>query len=69
MIAAPSPERWQSAIEQALPFDAFLEKHATPDQRERWNALRGKVSLTMEQTELLGSFTRRMPVVVLAGAW
>ena len=69
MIAAPSPELWQSAFEQALPFDAFLEKHATPDQRERWNAFRGKVSLTMEQTELLGSFTRRMPVVVLAGAW
>ncbi len=68
-IAAPTPELWQSAFEQALPYEAFLEAHATPDQRERWNAFRGKVVLTDEQKELLGSFTRRMPVVVLAGAW
>ena len=67
--AAPTPALWQSAFEQALPYDAFLEAHATPDQRERWNGFRAKVVLTDEQKELLGSFTRRMPVVVLAGAW
>lgn len=68
-VAAPTPELWQAAFEQALPYDAFLEQHATPDQRTRWNAFREKVSLTDAQRELLGSFTRRMPVVVLAGAW
>jgi thiol-disulfide isomerase/thioredoxin len=68
-VAAPTPELWQAVFEQALPYDAFLKEHATPDQRERWNAFRGKVVLTQTQKTLLGSFTRRMPVVVLAGAW
>ncbi len=69
LVAAPTPELWQAAFEQALPYDSFLENHATPDQRQRWNAFRERVVLTAEQEELLGTFTRRMPVVVLAGAW
>ena len=65
----PTPEAWEAAFATALPYADFLAKHATPDQRERWAALHGKVSLTPGQRQLLGGFVRRMPVLVLAGAW
>ena len=67
--APPTPAAWQAAFEAALPYRAFLERHANPDQRSRWDAFYGRVSLTPAQTSLLGGFTRKMPVLVLAGAW
>jgi thiol-disulfide isomerase/thioredoxin len=65
----PSPEAWAAAFAVALPYRAFLDRHATPDQRERWNAFHAHVALTADQRALLGGFTRRMPVLVLSGAW
>ena len=67
--APPTPEAWAAAFAAALPYDRFLDRHATPEQRERWNAFRARVSLTDGQRALLGGFVRRMPVLVLAGAW
>lgn len=67
--APPTPEAWAAAFAVALPYDRFLDRHATPEQRERWNAFRTRVSLTDGQRALLGGFVRRMPVLVLAGAW
>jgi thiol-disulfide isomerase/thioredoxin len=46
-----------------------LTRHGTPDQRSRWDAFHGRVSLTPVQTKVLSNFVRRMPVLVLAGAW
>jgi hypothetical protein len=60
---------WQAIFAEALPYSAFLDRHATPQQRVRWDAMHARVQLTAEQTELLGSFTRAMPVLVLNGAW
>lgn len=65
----PTPEAWQAAFEAALPYRQFLDRHANPDQRGRWDAFHQRVSLTADQKKLLGGFTRRMPVLVLAGAW
>lgn len=65
----PTPEAWAAAFAVALPYQRFLERHATPDQRSRWDAFHSRVALTADQKALLGSFTRRMPVLVLAGAW
>ena len=65
----PTAEAWEAAFAAALPYADFLAKHATPDQRERWAALHAKVTLTPDQRRLLGGFVRRMPVLVLAGAW
>lgn len=65
----PTAEAWTAAFDVALPYEAFLDRHATPDQRLRWNAFHGRVSVTANQSALLASFTRRMPVLVLAGAW
>ena len=65
----PTPEAWQAAFEAALPYRAFLERHGNPDQRSRWDGFHSRVALTPEQKTLLGGFVRRMPVLVLAGAW
>ena len=65
----PTPEAWAAAFAAALPYESFLDRHATPDQRERWQAFHGRVALTAAQRALLGGFVRRMPVLVLAGAW
>lgn len=60
---------WMAAFEQALPYAAFLDRHATPAHRSRWDASHARVRLTPAQTALLGGFVRRMPVLCLAGAW
>lgn len=60
---------WSSAFEAALPYTRFLDQFATPAQRSRWDAMHARVQLTAEQTSLLGGFVRRMPVLVMAGAW
>ena len=65
----PTPEAWQAAFEAALPYEAFLDRHATPDQRSRWDAFHARVVLTPAQKAVLGGFVRRMPVLVLSGAW
>ena len=60
---------WSSAFEAALPYPRFLDQFATPAQRSRWDAMHARVQLTSDQTALLGGFVRRMPVLVMAGAW
>jgi Thioredoxin len=60
---------WSSVFGESLPYSTFLEKYATPVQRGRWDTMHARVSLTPEQRARLGSFTRRMPVLCLAGAW
>ena len=39
--------------EAGLEYEAFLERYAAPDQRERWQTLRQQVSFTDNQVELL----------------
>ena len=58
-------EKFQSGLKYA----DFLDRHASPDQRQRWDDFREHVTLKPEQTELLSRFTRRMPVIVIAGTW
>jgi len=67
--APPTAEAWKIAFDAALPYHDFLARHATTDQRSRWDAFHGRVSLTPGQSRVLASFVRRMPVLVLAGAW
>jgi hypothetical protein len=67
--APPTAEAWKTAFDAALPYHDFLARHGTPDQRSRWDAFHARVALTPAQTKLLSGFVRRMPVLVLAGAW
>lgn len=57
--------RWN----QGLRYEEFLQKYATPEQRVRWDAAHKGIVLSDSQAVLLKSFRRRMPVIVVAGAW
>ena len=67
--APPSIDAWRDVFESASSYADYLAKHATSDQRVRWDASHARVRLTSEQAALLGSFVRRMPVLVLSGTW
>ena len=56
-------------FQRALPYDSFLERYGTPEQRTRWVTVYNAATLTPSQTELLNTFRRRMPVLCLAGPW
>jgi thiol-disulfide isomerase/thioredoxin len=60
---------WSSVIETALPYTAFLDRFASPAHRLRWDTMHGRIELEPAQIALLGGFVRRMPVLVLTGAW
>ncbi len=60
---------WSTLFDESLPYAAFLDRYATPEQRARWDAIHARVKLTDGQKTLLGGFQRRMPVLVLNGAW
>jgi hypothetical protein len=60
---------WLNVFAKALPYREFLDAYATPAQRERWDAMHGRFALTDAQSVLLKSFSRRMPVICLTGAW
>jgi thiol-disulfide isomerase/thioredoxin len=53
----------------ALPYDAFLTQFGTAADKAAWDQVRAAVTLTPEQTALLGTFVRTTHVMVLAGAW
>lgn len=60
---------YSDEFDQALSYDDFLQKYATPEQLRRWSEFREFVHLTEPQLELLRSFKREMKVLVMAGAW
>ncbi|QDT54920.1 hypothetical protein Pan44_29600 [Caulifigura coniformis] len=63
------PYDFGAKFDSGLTYTAFLDRHATPEQRRRWDDTFAAMELSAEQTSLLESFTREMKVVVLAGAW
>ena len=65
----PTAEAWAAAFAAALPYTAYLDRHATAEQRPRWDAMHDRIVLTAEQSRLLAGFVRRMPVLVLSGTW
>ncbi len=60
---------WTRAFADALPYRDFLDRHANPNQRARWDAMHARVRLDDDERALLAGFVRRMPVLVLTGAW
>lgn len=59
----------ETLFRRGYPYEEFLDRHATADQRARWSATREAVNLAPSQRELLAAFTRDMNVICLAGAW
>ena len=60
---------WSRAFAEAAPYDSFLDKYASVAQRDRWRAMHARFSLSVEQRGILAGFSRRMPVLCVAGAW
>jgi len=56
-------------FEAGLPLAQFLAKYGTDAHRARWKSAAEQTSITDDQRKLLGTFTRRTNVLVLAGAW
>ena len=50
-------------------YGDFLGHHASDEDRERWQRIYDRVTLTESQQAVLASFVREMKVLVLAGAW
>ena len=60
---------WSTVFAESLSYSEFLAKYASPEHLKRWSAMHERIHLSSDQTSLLGSFVRKMPVVVLNGAW
>jgi hypothetical protein len=60
---------WSNVFAEALPYALFLDRSANPAQHDRWQAIHTRFSLTAEQCNILAGFSRRMPVLCLAGTW
>ena len=60
---------WMNVFAEAVSYTTFLDRYATAPQRTRWDDLHARFGLSSGQKELLGGFTRRMPVLCVAGAW
>lgn len=60
---------WASVFQEALAYSDFLDKYATPPHRDRWNASHARFQIEPDQTTLLGTFVRKLPVLCLAGTW
>ena len=54
---------------QGLPYSEFLSRYGGDAHKARWQAIYDEVALSPDQRDLLARFTRRMNVLVLAGAW
>jgi len=55
--------------QRGLTYANFIAQYASAAHKDRWRQAHAQVELTASQKNLLGSFTRRMPVLALAGAW
>ena len=58
---------WKSSHAAGVAWNAYLAAHA--DRTAGWSAHIAAAKVTEPQRALLGTFTRRMNVLVLTGAW
>lgn len=59
---------FSSCFEKALPYEEYL-KTGSDLQIERWKQMEQSVKVTQTQQQLLGSFVRKMNVLVMSGIW
>jgi hypothetical protein len=60
---------WTEIWNDALPYATFLQKHAEEKHRDRWQRLYDQAALTEAQRTLVASFSRKMHLLCVAGAW
>jgi len=61
------PSFLREKFDLAVDYEAYLK--SDPAREGNWRAIERQVELTKSQTELLGGFVRRMPVLVISGMW
>jgi hypothetical protein len=64
-----SPSILQEKFEQGLPYGPFVAAGELAGHRPPWDQRYGQLELTPEQSELVGSFTRKINVLCLTGPW
>jgi hypothetical protein len=62
------PSFLASKFAQALSYDPYVGS-GKPDHQKAWQAFRERSDLTTDQQALVGSFSRRLPVLVVSGTW
>lgn len=62
------PSFLASKFAQALTYDAYVGS-GKPEHQKAWAAFRERAGLTPSQEALVGSFNRRLPVLVVSGTW
>lgn len=60
---------YSSIFPTGYTYNDFLTKYGTDQHRAKWAAMHAQIRLTDAQRQLLATFKREMPVLVLAGAW
>lgn len=60
---------FQSKFESGHSYQSFLEQYGSESDQKKWNLVHGIVTLTDQQRSLVAGFTRKMNVLVMAGAW
>jgi thiol-disulfide isomerase/thioredoxin len=60
---------WEPTWQQALPYGPFLEAHAEQRHRDRWQKVYDELTLDASHRALLSTFTRKMHLLCIAGAW
>jgi len=60
---------YASIFNTGYSYSDFLAKYGADQHRAKWSAMHEQIRLTDVQRQLLASFKREMPVLVLAGAW
>lgn len=63
-----TPEILRTKFNAGKPYDAYIAS-GTPDQKAKWTAFHQRVTLTPTQREVVGSFSRRINVLVISGLW
>ncbi|MBL8763065.1 MAG: thioredoxin family protein [Phycisphaerae bacterium] len=63
-----TPALLHAKFDRASPYELYL-RSARPHQRAAWDASDARASLLPRQHELLATFTRVMPVLVISGTW
>lgn len=60
---------WKSKWESGLGYQDYLSKHANEQDAARWRSVHSAMDLGDPVREMLRSWTRKMPVLVMSGAW
>ncbi len=60
---------WKTKWEAGLDYHAYLEKHGSESDKARWQTTHAQIQLDPSTQAMLKSWKRRMPVLVMSGAW